>query len=99
MQKFLKYFLLKFIFLGPLHFLSTAQSDQKDEAPFKPNKESFHQYKYTEWFRDAKFGIWAHWGHRRFRARTIGMPGKCTRKAVMIALCLLPWRTDIRYKH
>lgn len=28
----------------------------------KPNKESLHQYKYPEWFRDAKFGFWAHWG-------------------------------------
>jgi alpha-L-fucosidase len=24
--------------------------------------ESFKQYQYPEWFRDAKFGIWAHWG-------------------------------------
>jgi alpha-L-fucosidase len=24
--------------------------------------ESLKQYKYPEWFRDAKFGIWAHWG-------------------------------------
>lgn len=29
---------------------------------FEPTLESFKQYKYPEWFRDAKFGIWAHWG-------------------------------------
>jgi len=29
---------------------------------FKPTFESLKQYKYPEWFRDAKFGIWAHWG-------------------------------------
>jgi alpha-L-fucosidase len=29
---------------------------------FKPTDESFRQYQYPEWFRDAKFGIWAHWG-------------------------------------
>ena len=29
---------------------------------FKPSDESFKQYQYPEWFRDAKFGIWAHWG-------------------------------------
>ena len=29
---------------------------------FKPTDESFKQYQYPEWFRDAKFGIWAHWG-------------------------------------
>ena len=29
---------------------------------FKPTMESLKQYKCPEWFRDAKFGIWAHWG-------------------------------------
>ena len=29
---------------------------------FKPADKSFKQYQYPEWFRDAKFGIWAHWG-------------------------------------
>ena len=29
---------------------------------FTSDIESFRQYKYPEWFRDAKFGIWAHWG-------------------------------------
>src|SRR5512133_2449566 len=29
---------------------------------FEPTPESFRQYTYPEWFRDAKFGIWAHWG-------------------------------------
>ena len=29
---------------------------------FKPNWESLRQYEVPEWFRDAKFGIWAHWG-------------------------------------
>jgi alpha-L-fucosidase len=32
------------------------------EGPFKPTDESLKQYKCPEWFRDAKFGIWAHWG-------------------------------------
>ena len=32
------------------------------ERPYKPTDESLKQYKYPEWFRDAKFGIWAHWG-------------------------------------
>ena len=35
---------------------------QTAEGPFKPTDESFKQYQYPEWFRDAKFGIWAHWG-------------------------------------
>jgi alpha-L-fucosidase len=29
---------------------------------FKPSDESFKQYQYPDWFRDAKFGIWSHWG-------------------------------------
>lgn len=29
---------------------------------FKPTWESLKQYKCPDWFRDAKLGIWAHWG-------------------------------------
>ena len=29
---------------------------------FAPTWESLKQHKTPEWFRDAKFGIWAHWG-------------------------------------
>lgn len=29
---------------------------------FSPTWESLRQYRVPEWFRDAKFGIWAHWG-------------------------------------
>jgi alpha-L-fucosidase len=32
------------------------------DGPFKPTDESLQQYQYPEWFRDAKFGIWSHWG-------------------------------------
>jgi alpha-L-fucosidase len=32
------------------------------EGKFKPTDASLKQYKYPEWFRDAKFGIWSHWG-------------------------------------
>ncbi|MFG0291338.1 MAG: alpha-L-fucosidase [Rhodopirellula sp. JB044] len=30
--------------------------------PFRPTWESLEQYECPEWFRDAKFGIYAHWG-------------------------------------
>jgi len=30
-------------------------------GPFQPYWESLKQYEYPEWFRDAKFGMWAHW--------------------------------------
>ena len=33
------------------------------DGPFKPDWDSLTQYQQApEWFRDAKFGIWAHWG-------------------------------------
>lgn len=33
------------------------------EGPFSPTWKSLcSQYKAPEWFRDAKFGVWAHWG-------------------------------------
>jgi len=32
------------------------------KGKFKPTDQSLKQYKYPKWFRDAKFGIWAHWG-------------------------------------
>lgn len=28
---------------------------------FRPNWESLKAYRYPDWFRNAKFGIWAHW--------------------------------------
>ena len=31
-------------------------------GPFAPNMASLEQYHAPDWFRDAKFGIWAHWG-------------------------------------
>lgn len=31
-------------------------------GPFKGSRESLRAYSVPDWFRDAKFGIWAHWG-------------------------------------
>lgn len=31
-------------------------------GPFEPTVESLSGFECPEWFRDAKFGIWAHWG-------------------------------------
>ncbi|MEM0966312.1 MAG: alpha-L-fucosidase [Verrucomicrobiota bacterium] len=41
-----------------------TQSPRTPGTPLKfdPTRESLQQYKCPEWFRDAKFGIWAHWG-------------------------------------
>ncbi len=32
------------------------------KGPFAPDWKSLQQYQVPDWFRDAKFGIWAHWG-------------------------------------
>ena len=32
------------------------------KGPFTGTVDSLTNYTYPEWFRDAKFGIWAHWG-------------------------------------
>lgn len=32
------------------------------KGQFTPDWESLRNYEVPEWFRDAKFGIWAHWG-------------------------------------
>lgn len=31
-------------------------------GPFQGTRESLKNYRVPEWFQDAKFGIWAHWG-------------------------------------
>jgi len=35
--------------------------DLGGEGPYKPTWDSMLQYEAPEWYRDAKFGIWAHW--------------------------------------
>ncbi|MDF1515286.1 MAG: alpha-L-fucosidase [Anaerolineae bacterium] len=32
------------------------------KGPFEPCFDSLRQYQCPEWFRDAKFGVWSHWG-------------------------------------
>jgi alpha-L-fucosidase len=32
------------------------------KGPFQGTRESLKAYRAPEWFRDAKFGIWSHWG-------------------------------------
>lgn len=32
------------------------------QGPFEPRWSSLDQHRTPEWFRDAKFGIWSHWG-------------------------------------
>jgi len=52
------------IFLIPLIVLTfwTCKQSTKEQIQFEPNWESLEQYQVPEWFRDAKFGIYTHWG-------------------------------------
>lgn len=42
--------------------LASVGSPDLSQTKFEPTWESLQQYKVPEWYRDAKFGIWAHWG-------------------------------------
>jgi len=45
----------------PLIKVNTSDEPQV-KGKFKPTWESLMQYEVPEWFKNAKFGIWAHWG-------------------------------------
>ncbi|QCX40315.1 alpha-L-fucosidase [Aureibaculum algae] len=58
-QHNLKLILLLFLITG----ISFSQNNTTiANGPFKATDASLATYKYPEWFRDAKFGIWSHWG-------------------------------------
>jgi len=50
--------------LAVVLFSLLAVSARAGDAPakFEPTWDSLKQYQCPAWFRDAKFGIWAHWG-------------------------------------
>jgi len=47
--------------LVPTVIVSTS-AEPVAAGKFLPTWDSLRQYRTPEWFRDAKFGIWAHWG-------------------------------------
>ena len=47
--------------LKPAVIVSTA-AEPVAPGKFQPTWQSLSQYEVPEWFRDRKFGIWAHWG-------------------------------------
>jgi alpha-L-fucosidase len=59
-------------------------------GPFKPDWNSLTNYQTPEWFRDAKFGIWAHWGpqcepeHGDWYARSMYLPGNADYKSHLV---------------
>ncbi|MFI3318520.1 MAG: alpha-L-fucosidase [Rikenellaceae bacterium] len=67
---------------------ATAQIENlpMTEGKFAPSDESLKQYEYPEWFADAKFGIWSHWGPQsattqgNWSARTMYLQDNVNRK-------------------
>lgn len=55
------YGMRRFLIFSSL-FFSFSFFYLKASEVFEPTKESFVNYKCPEWFRNAKFGIWSHWG-------------------------------------
>ena len=41
---------------------NSLQLSMMPKARLSAPRDSLTNYSYPEWFRDAKFGIWAHWG-------------------------------------
>ena len=60
---------------------ASALGQNAKQMPFQASWASLAQYQTPEWFRDAKFGIWAHWGpqcqpeHGDWYAREMYMEG------------------------
>lgn len=50
------------LYLSPLLGQSRILETPTFKGIFEPTWESLAKYQVPDWFRDAKFGIWAHWG-------------------------------------
>ena len=44
------------------YFLDPLGKTEFAQVPFSPTWDSLQNYIVPEWYKDAKFGIWAHWG-------------------------------------
>jgi alpha-L-fucosidase len=50
------------LYLSPLLGQLAQRRNGPKTGPFEPTWESLEKYSVPDWFRDAKFGMWAHWG-------------------------------------
>jgi alpha-L-fucosidase len=52
----------------------SAEALEIAPGPFKGTRESLRDYRIPDWYRDAKFGIWAHWGPQSAPNTATGTP-------------------------
>ncbi|KIQ25434.1 alpha-L-fucosidase [Flavobacterium sp. MEB061] len=50
------------LYLSPLLGQINIFNNSAFKGPFEPTWDSLEKYQVPDWFRDAKFGMWAHWG-------------------------------------
>jgi alpha-L-fucosidase len=67
-----------------MSIVSSAQPLLPKTGPFEPTWESLsQQYDCPDWFRDAKFGIWAHWGPNSVESTGTGFPDDCIYRIII----------------
>ena len=60
-----KHSILILVLIGILGTTNISQAQENwaiAPGPFKATDASLETYQFPDWFRDAKFGIWSHWG-------------------------------------
>lgn len=57
-----KVFALGTLILASTYSVNAQNNVPIEQGPYEANWESLKQWECPEWYRDAKFGIWAHWG-------------------------------------
>lgn len=62
MRSFLPVCSIAVLLLAGLAGAQAPATEPTCPGPFEPSWESLSRYECPAWFRDAKFGIWAHWG-------------------------------------
>ena len=53
---------MKKLYAGSLPGTKNFIGEKMATGPFEPSWSSLEQYKIPAWYKNAKFGIWAHWG-------------------------------------
>lgn len=57
-----KTLLLGCLLASPLFTFAQKADEPIEKGPFTPSWESVSAWECPEWYKDVKFGIWAHWG-------------------------------------